>query len=67
MLTQPRINTRAREESKRGSDFTQGREIKRIMIRRELPPLRDTKVVGEVVSEHNQITTNPLIKYGLIK
>ena len=37
------------------------------MIRRKLPLLRETKVVGEVVSEHNQITTNPLIKYGLIK
>ena len=37
------------------------------MIRRELPPFRNTKVVGEVVSEHNRFTTNLLIKYGLIK
>ena len=36
------------------------------MIRRELFALRDIKVVGEVVSEHNQIMTNPLIKYSLI-
>ena len=66
MLTQPRINTRARKELKSGPDFTQGREIKRAMIRRELFALRDIKVVGEVVSEHNQIMTNPLIKYSLI-
>ena len=66
MPTQPWINTRAREESKSGPDFTQGREIKRAMIRRELFALRDIKVVGEVVSEHNQIMTNPLIKYSLI-
>ena len=57
---------RAREESKSGPDFTQGREIKRAMIRRKLPLLRETKVVGEVVSEHNQFMPNPLIKYGLI-
>ena len=37
------------------------------MIRRKLPLLRDKKVVGEVVSEHNQFMPNPLIKYGLIK
>ena len=54
---------RAREESKSGPDFTQGREIKRAMIRRELPPLRNTKVV----SDHNQFMPNPLIKCGLIK
>ena len=33
------------------------------MIRRELPPLRDTKVVGE----HNQFNPNSLIRYRLIK
>ena len=49
---------RAREESKSGPDFTQGREIKRAMIRRKLPLLRETKVVGE----HNQFKTNTLIK-----
>ena len=37
------------------------------MIRRELPPLMDKKVVGEMGSEHNQFMPNPLIKYGLIK
>ena len=63
MLTQPWINTRAREESKSGPDFTQGREIKRVMIRRELFALRDTKVVGE----HNQFSPNSLIRYRLIK
>jgi len=40
-----------------------GREIKRVMIRRELFALRNTKVVGD----HNQFMANPLIKYGLIK
>ena len=37
------------------------------MIRRELFALRNTKVVGEMVDEHNQFMPHPLIKCGLIK
>ena len=37
------------------------------MIRRELFALRNTKVVGEVVGGGTKDSSNPLIKYGLIK